>query len=76
MQRRFKCPRCGKMSEDYPALSRADNKTEICSACGTDEALFNMTYTLKEFLEHALFWQKDAGLNTAIVKKRLRGLSK
>lgn len=34
----MKCPRCGK-EIDYPALSRRDNKTEICSDCGTQEAL-------------------------------------
>lgn len=35
-----KCPRCGKR---YPkgkgALSRRDNKTEICSQCGFNEAM-------------------------------------
>lgn len=35
----WRCPRCGKMTTDYPALSRKDNKTEICSKCGTEEAL-------------------------------------
>lgn len=46
------CPRCQTnsfvpygvvMSEpgDRPALSRTDNKTYICSACGTDEALLD-----------------------------------
>lgn len=35
------CPRCGKETNDYPALSRTDNKTEICSQCGTDEAMLN-----------------------------------
>lgn len=33
-----KCPRCGKVFNDYPALSRRDNKTEICPDCGTAEA--------------------------------------
>jgi predicted RNA-binding Zn-ribbon protein involved in translation (DUF1610 family) len=33
------CPKCGRETTDYPALSRRDNKTEICSACGTFEAL-------------------------------------
>jgi hypothetical protein len=35
------CPRClGELPVGYPgALSRVDNETEICSACGTDEAL-------------------------------------
>jgi len=35
------CPRCKKDYDDYPALSRLDNKTNICSKCGTEEALFN-----------------------------------
>lgn len=33
------CPRCKKTIISYPALSRVDNKTEICSKCGTLEAL-------------------------------------
>lgn len=42
----FTCPRCGggipndAMRGEYPgALSRADNRTEVCSQCGTDEAM-------------------------------------
>jgi predicted RNA-binding Zn-ribbon protein involved in translation (DUF1610 family) len=37
----WKCPRCGKLTKSYPALSRKDNKTKICSDCGTDEALYD-----------------------------------
>ena len=49
------CPRCGveeftpygeKRGPDDPmppALSRVDNKTHICSACGTDEAMRDFT---------------------------------
>ena len=33
------CPICGKKYEDFPAISRKDNKTEICPDCGTLEAL-------------------------------------
>lgn len=36
------CPRCKgtfDKAKDIPVISRADNKTEICSACGTEEAL-------------------------------------
>lgn len=33
------CPLCGKTYEDYPAISRTDNKTEICPECGIREAL-------------------------------------
>lgn len=35
------CPRClGPLPVGYPgALSRVDNKTEVCSACGLDEAI-------------------------------------
>lgn len=33
------CPRCGDRLPDHPgALSRVDNKTEICSDCGIEEA--------------------------------------
>lgn len=42
------CPRCGggipndERPGAYPgALSRYDDTTEICSACGSDEAWFN-----------------------------------
>ena len=33
------CPKCGKEYTERPALSRKDNKTEICPTCGTLEAL-------------------------------------
>ena len=33
------CANCGKAIIGHPALSRKDNKTEICSNCGTLEAL-------------------------------------
>lgn len=34
-----KCPICKKEIGKYPAISRKDNKTEICSNCGMLEAL-------------------------------------
>ena len=33
------CPKCNKAYAGHPALSRADNKTEICPDCGVREAL-------------------------------------
>lgn len=33
------CPKCKKVYYGVPALSREDNKTEICSACGQNEAI-------------------------------------
>ena len=33
------CPICGKEYTDYPAISRKDNKTEICPRCGVMESL-------------------------------------
>lgn len=52
-----KCPRCGigeytpyhalppvpMTAPPFPALSRTDNETYICSDCGTDEALRDFT---------------------------------
>lgn len=40
METNFTCPRCGDhYRRCYPALSRVDNKTSVCSDCGTEEAL-------------------------------------
>ncbi len=33
------CPKCNKEYKGYPALSRKDNKTKICSSCGFIESL-------------------------------------
>ena len=33
------CPICNQEIKGHPAISRKDNKTEICSNCGTAEAL-------------------------------------
>ena len=33
------CPRCLGEIETFPALSRTDNKTNICSPCGSLEAM-------------------------------------
>ena len=33
------CPRCGASYSGYPAISRLDNKTEICPDCGETEAM-------------------------------------
>ena len=33
------CPRCDEPYRGYPALSRRDNKTDICSDCGNAEAM-------------------------------------
>lgn len=40
MKKRFgTCPICGGPINGYPAISRKDNKTEICSECGQREAM-------------------------------------
>ena len=33
------CPICGEEYNEPPAISRVDDKTEICSACGIREAV-------------------------------------
>ena len=38
-----KCPRCHKDIVGYPAVSRTDNRTDICDGCGTREALEDFT---------------------------------
>lgn len=45
-----KCPRCGKLKmrdeQVWNSLSRRDNKTYICSSCGTEEAMIDSGYIL------------------------------
>ena len=43
-----KCPICGNPLGKYPAISREDNKTKICSNCGTLEALVAFKESLKD----------------------------
>lgn len=33
------CPRCTHPMSRHPALSRADDKTSVCSNCGLEEAI-------------------------------------
>lgn len=33
------CQKCNQETTDFPAISRIDNKTEICYQCGVVEAL-------------------------------------
>lgn len=45
------CPRCGEPLRENLVMnsrSRLDNKTYICSQCGTDEAMFNWRHPNKE----------------------------
>lgn len=60
------CPRCSLRGWDnkttFPATSRRDNETEICSECGTDEALF-------DFMMHTNA-SKGIGVNELVNKIR------
>lgn len=42
------CPKCHKQYSGYPAISRRDNKTEICSGCGQIEALEDLAKYLHD----------------------------
>ena len=56
-RKEWKCPRCGRKVKDYPAISRRDDKTEICSACGTDEAMFD--FTVSKEIENEKKWLEE-----------------
>ena len=45
--KKFVCPLCKKKVNEYPAISRQNNKTEICSSCGQKEALLSFIGFLK-----------------------------
>lgn len=42
------CPGCEQMVKGFPAISRKDNKTEICSDCGVQEAMMDLTDAIWE----------------------------
>ena len=61
------CPRCEWPYQDVPALSRRDNKTDICPACGTEEAIIdagggNLIMKKREtkFMKHLGLESEDA----------------
>lgn len=41
------CPKCGKTYKERPAISRRDNKTEICPNCGITESLEDFYNNIK-----------------------------
>lgn len=43
-----KCPLCGRIYSERPALSRADNETLICPDCGTRQALESLGVSAEE----------------------------
>ena len=43
-----KCPLCQKIYYEPSALSRTDNKTEICTDCSTRQALFTLVIDEEE----------------------------
>lgn len=45
------CGKCGKSYSGYPALSRKDNITEICTTCGMEEALVELQNFKSQSLE-------------------------
>ena len=40
------CPRCKRLIDGHPALSRRDNKTKICANCDINEAMFDFRMSL------------------------------
>lgn len=46
------CPICGEDYEEPPAISRKDNKTEICPNCGIGEAFLDFAKNIKKNLSN------------------------
>ncbi|WP_037329980.1 hypothetical protein [Anaerovibrio lipolyticus] len=59
------CPICGKEYDSYPALSRKDNRTEICPDCGNREAV--EVYTLYSKEGDITFIMEDKKNMTSVV---------
>lgn len=52
------CPKCDKVSTQYPALSRRDNTTNICSECGGREALEDY----ERYKDYILYMNEDESI--------------
>ena len=52
------CPRCNESYTEYPALSRRDNATDICSKCGEIEAVLDYTSFDNIPIEHLIVESK------------------
>lgn len=51
------CPICESEYSQYPALARCDNKTDICSDCGSFEAMLNYYKTFPaDIWELKAYW--------------------
>lgn len=59
---KYVCPRCGDTFTQKPAISRLDNKTEICPLCGCREALeaSNLPEADKEFIMEQIIITKES----------------
>ena len=68
-ERKKKCPRCGAVITFYPAISRKDNKTEICSDCGVIEAIEEYI-NHKNKLEVGMYVRTKVGMIAKIIDKR------
>ena len=57
----MKYPKCGKDYEGIPAMSRVDNKTNICPKCGFIEALEAAGYSKEEMRGQLKAFDDSAG---------------
>lgn len=55
------CPHCGAVYRAYPAISRRDNRTEICPDCGIREALngIGVPADEQEHILQMIHWSRD-----------------
>jgi len=67
-QPREKCLRCDKFYIGYPALSRRDNKTDICSDCGTEEAMVD--FLLRKAQDTPFY--RDYKFMVKLIRKKLK----
>lgn len=63
IRREGHCPRCGGFYRGIPALSRWDNKTELCPDCGVREALTVLQLSEAEKEEIIAIIHRSSGEN-------------
>ena len=65
------CPKCGRTYHDHPAISRVDNRTEICPDCGIHEAMEDAglgPWTRREIMARMIKERYKAGMRIRLLR--------
>ncbi len=63
------CPRCEAPYTGFPALSRRDNRTDICPGCGTEEAMIDANLIRSGSRPNDILLARDKRFRVRVARK-------